>query len=84
MDSTDSTSSPLGAHDLLSGVLNGAPLRLTEDLALGEVPGWDSVAMVRLVVAIEEKIGRQLSDLELERIETVADIERLVKARRPL
>ena len=39
--------------------------------------------MVRLVVAIEEKIGRQLSDLELERIETIADVEKLVKSRRP-
>jgi acyl carrier protein len=38
--------------------------------------------MVRLVVAIEEMIGRQLSDLELECIETVADVEKLVKSRR--
>ena len=72
------------ASDLLSGVLNGSPVRLTRDLALGDVPGWDSVAMVRLVIAIEEKIGRQLSDLELEGIETVADVEDLVKARRSL
>jgi len=40
--------------------------------------------MVRLVVAIEEKVGRQLSDLELESIETVADVERLLKVSRPL
>jgi acyl carrier protein len=84
MDTADPTSSQLHARDLISGVLNGAPLRLTEDLALGDIPGWDSVAMVRLVVAIEEKLGRQLSDLELEGIETVADVEKLMKARRPL
>jgi acyl carrier protein len=56
---------------------------LTEELALGEIPGWDSVAMVRLVVAIEERLDRQLSDSELESIETVADVEKLVTARRP-
>jgi acyl carrier protein len=55
---------------------------LTEEQVLGEIPGWDSVAMVRLVVAIEERLDRQLSDSELESIETVADIEKLVTARR--
>ena len=84
MDTTASTSSQLHAQDLISGVLNGPLPQLTEDLALGDIPGWDSVAMVRLVVAIEEKISRQLSDLELEGIETVADVEKLMKARRPL
>ena len=84
MDTVDTTPSQSHAYDLISGVLNGPPVQLTHDLALGDVPGWDSVAMVRLVIAIEEKIGRQLSDLELERIETVADVEKLVKARRPL
>jgi acyl carrier protein len=40
--------------------------------------------MVRLVVAIEERLGRQLSDLELEAIETIGDVETLLKARRLL
>lgn len=84
MDTAHPASSQLHAQDLISGVLNGPLPRLTEDLALGDIPGWDSVAMVRLVVAIEEKIGRQLSDQELEGIETVADVERLTKARQPL
>lgn len=38
--------------------------------------------MVRLVVAIEERLGRQLSDPELEGIETVGDVEKLLKGRR--
>jgi acyl carrier protein len=42
------------------------------------------MAMVRLVVAIEEKFGRQLSESEIENIETVADVEKLVTARQPL
>jgi acyl carrier protein len=82
MDSADSASSQLHARDLIAAVLNGPPPRLTEELALGEIPGWDSVAMVRLVVAIEERLDRQLSDSELESIETVADVEKLVTARR--
>ena len=72
------------AQDLIAGVLNGAAPRLTEDLALGHIPGWDSVTMVRLVVAMEERLDRQLSDVELEAIETVGDVDKLLKARRQL
>jgi acyl carrier protein len=83
MDTAEPTS-PSHAQDLISGVLNGPPPRLSEDVALGDISGWDSVVMVRLVVAIEERLGRQLSDLELEGIETVGDVEKLLKARRLL
>jgi acyl carrier protein len=83
MDTAEPTS-PSQAQDLISGVLNGPPPRLSEDVALGDIPGWDSVVMVRLVVAIEERLGRQLSDLELEAIETIGDVETLLKARRLL
>jgi acyl carrier protein len=82
MDSAEHTSLST-AQDLISEVLNGPPPRLTEDLALDDIPGWDSVTMVRLVVAIEERLGRQLGDVELEGIETVGDVEILLNARRP-
>jgi acyl carrier protein len=84
MDTAEPTSSSqLRAQDLISEILNGPPARLSEDVTLGDIPGWDSVMMVRLVVAIEEKLGRQLSDAELEGIETVGDVEILLSARRP-
>ena len=83
MGIADSTSSQ-HARDLILGVLNGPPPRLTENLGLADIPGWDSMAMVRLVVAIEEKFDRQLSDSEIENIETVADVEKLVTTRQPL
>ena len=82
--SAKSTSTQLHARDLISGVLNGPPPRLTEDLELSDIPGWDSMAMVRLVVAIEQRLDRQLGDSEIENIETVADVEKLVTARQPL
>jgi acyl carrier protein len=84
MDIADSTTSQLHAWNLISGVLNGPPSQLTGNLKLGDIPGWDSVAMVRLVVAIEERLDRQLTDSDIESIETVADVERLVTAHRPL
>jgi acyl carrier protein len=83
MDTSEHTSLS-DAQDLISGVLNGPPPRLTKDLALGDIPGWDSVTMVRLIVAMEERLDRQLSEAELEGIETVGSVEILLKARRPL
>lgn len=80
MNIENATSSPLQALDLIRDVLNEESLQLTEDLVLGDIAGWDSVKMVRLVVALEERLGRQLADSELEGIETVADVEKLVKA----
>jgi len=82
--STTGSASSEHAWNLILGVLNGPPPRLTENLELADIPGWDSMAMVRLVVALEEKFGRQLSDAEIENIETVADVEKLVTARQPL
>ena len=70
------------AHDLISGLLDERPQRLTTELSLGDIPGWDSVTMVRLVVSLEEILGRQLDDAELENIETVGDVEALMKAPR--
>jgi len=84
MDLADSTSSQLHAQDLIAGIVNGPLPQLTESLGLGDIPGWDSVVMVRLVVAIEERLDRPLSDAELEGIETVADVEKLLKACPPL
>jgi acyl carrier protein len=84
MNIENAASSQLHALDLIRGVLNEQHLQLTEDLVLGDIAGWDSVTMVRLVVALEENLGRQLSDSELESIETVADVEKLVQARQPL
>jgi len=73
----------LPAHELILNVLDGPLPQLTSELALGDIPGWDSVRMVRLVVSLEEKLGRQLDDAELESIETVADVEKLIEASRP-
>ena len=84
MDTSATTSSKLLAHDLIAAVLNGPVPRLSTDLPLGDIAGWDSLVMVRLVVSLEEKLGRQLDDAEIESIETVGDVEKLVKASRPL
>jgi acyl carrier protein len=45
---------------------------------LAEIPGWDSVVMVRLMVALEEALDRELTESEIEAVTAVSDVERLI------
>jgi acyl carrier protein len=41
---------------------------------------WDSLAHMRLLLGIEERIGRELDPDELARIETLSDVAQLLDA----
>ena len=81
MTTLQSGSSQMQAHTLISEVLEGKCPALAADLLLGDISGWDSVIMVRLVVSLENRLGRQLTDSELEAIETVGDVETLMRSK---
>ena len=50
-----------------------------EDEALNDVVGWDSLKGVRLVLRLEEIVGRQLSESEIERLLHVRDVDAILK-----
>jgi acyl carrier protein len=59
-------------------------LRTSVPIPLGEVPlskidGWDSLKGVRLVLRLEEIIGRELSEDDIETLQSVDDVDRLLK-----
>ncbi|MCS1408645.1 MAG: Acyl carrier protein [Verrucomicrobia subdivision 3 bacterium] len=45
-----------------------------EDLAVGDIPAWDSVGHVNLLMAIEERFGILFDVVDATDIETVADL----------
>lgn len=47
-------------------------------MLLSDIPRWDSLSMVRLMVQIETSLGRELTDAELENLTSVDDVERLL------
>ena len=47
-------------------------------MPLKQIAGWDSVMMVRLMLRLEQRAGRELSEAELEAIVTVGDVARLL------
>ena len=63
---------------LLADVLQRPLPELGAGMALKDIPGWDSVVMVRLFLRIEERKGRELSEAEIEAISTVGDVARMI------
>lgn len=68
------------ATELLAEVLrSGVPIP-EGDIPLAELAGWDSLKGVRLVLRLEEIVGRELSEDDIASLQSVGDVERLLKA----
>lgn len=68
------------AKALLGTAANCEPALIPEDVRIGHFERWDSLAHLRLVLAIEHAVGRQLDPDESIRIETLADIAALLSS----
>ena len=66
------------AKTLLGAATNCDPATIPDDVRIGHFEQWDSLAHLRLVLAIEEVIGRQLDADESIRIEKLGDIAALL------
>jgi len=79
----DGTVGALG-FDMTAQILLGDILRrplpvLAAGDSLHGLAGWDSIMMVRLMLRLEEVLGRELTDAELEGLATVGDVDALVR-----
>jgi len=66
------------AKKLLAEAANCDSAMIPDDVRIGTFERWDSLAHLRLVLAIEQKIGRQLGPDEAIRIESLADVVALL------
>jgi acyl carrier protein len=67
-----------GAKDLLAEAIGAEPAAVPGGARIGRFERWDSLAHLRLMLALETKIGRQLDPDEAVRIETLEDVARLL------
>ncbi len=51
---------------------------LRDDMLASEVPGWDSLAHVGILTAVEAEYGIRLRALEVVRLRRVGDLQELV------
>jgi acyl carrier protein len=49
-----------------------------DDTKAFEVPGWDSLRHVALLAAIEEDYGLHFRSMEVLRLQTVGDLQKLI------
>jgi acyl carrier protein len=66
------------AKQFLAEAANCALISIPDDVRIGQFAAWDSLAHLRLVMKIEEEIGRQLDPDETVRIESLADVAALI------
>ncbi len=66
--------------NIFRDVFDDPKLDLHDDLARGDWPAWDSLAHVKLVLAIEEEFGIKLSFDQVAKVRTVSDFKQLIDA----
>lgn len=66
------------ARHLLAAAVNGAAVDIGDEARIGQTEGWDSLAHLRLLLAIEEEIGRTLDPEEAVGIDSLADVAALL------
>ena len=62
--------------------LDDDEVSLTMDTVAKAVDGWDSLAHVRIMVAIEESFGIEFRTSDISGLDNVGDLVRLIEASR--
>lgn len=59
----------------------GADFEVTEDLSLKDDLGADSVDLMEFILTIEDEFGIEISDEEIDQLQSVADVVAIIKAK---
>ena len=70
----------MDARELIAEVLRTGNIIPPLNIQLGDIDGWDSLKGVRLVLRLEEIVGRELSESDIESLQSVEDVDRLLRA----
>ncbi len=64
--------------EIIGDVLDRQDLELTSDTVAADVPGWDSVSHIEIVVGAELRFGVKFHTAELDEITNVGDFVDLI------
>lgn len=67
------------ALDWIAEVFEEPPGRLRADMPSSEIAGWDSLGMLSLIAALDEKFNIQLDETEIYGIKGVRDVLALLE-----
>ncbi len=67
------------ARQLLATALEMVPAEIEDDAAIGRLNNWDSLAHMRLIMALEEHMGIQLAPDVVVAISDLSDIASILE-----
>lgn len=65
--------------DLFRNMFDDDALILTPDTTAGDVPGWDSMAHIALMVEAEQRFGVKFQTVEMEELSNVGEFAALLR-----
>jgi acyl carrier protein len=68
-------------QEIVRPIIGRGDIVLTEAMAARDVPGWDSLAHVTIMVRVEEKFAIRLRAAEIVRLSGVASLVDLIERR---
>lgn len=68
----------LRARMILAEATNLGPEELDENASMTTLDGWDSLAHMRIILAVEELLGRQIAPEKLVEIANLEDIAEII------
>jgi acyl carrier protein len=68
------------ACELIAEVLRTSVPIPADDVLLAHIEGWDSLKGVRLVLRLEEIVGRELSEDDIAQLQSVGDVDQFLKS----
>jgi acyl carrier protein len=74
------------AEQIFRDVFGDSQLVLRDDMRAEDVPGWDSLAHLNLVIAMEKRLGIRFSNAEISRLredgQTIGTLLELIRLKR--
>ncbi|MCH8822015.1 MAG: acyl carrier protein [Planctomycetes bacterium] len=65
--------------DIFRTLFHQPALELTDDLTAKQVPGWDSLNHVNLIIQIEEELGIKFRNDEVAKLVNVGELKAMVR-----
>ena len=70
----------MDARMLIAEIVRKANLAEPNGTLLADIDGWDSLKGVRLVLRLQEIVGRELSEDDIVGLQSIADVERVLQS----
>ena len=70
----------MNARVLIAEIVRKPEVVCSDDTLLADIDGWDSLKGVRLVLRLQEIVRRELSEYDIETLQSINDVERFLRS----